>query len=91
MDMTVNSVIGWTALGLIVGGCVWLMNPDRAAIGWFSSMFVATLGSVIGGVMAYALRIGADPYSPAGSMLSTIGAVMASAAFHSTDRIRRSA
>jgi uncharacterized membrane protein YeaQ/YmgE (transglycosylase-associated protein family) len=91
MDMPVNSIFGWVALGLIVGGCVWLINPDRGAIGWFSSLFAGVVGSVIGGCVAYALRIGADPYSPAGWMLAAIGAVMASAIFHSTAGIRRSA
>jgi uncharacterized membrane protein YeaQ/YmgE (transglycosylase-associated protein family) len=87
MDFMVNSVLGWVILGLIVGACAWLLVPDPS--GWVGSLVVAVIGSVVGGLIAYALRVGADPYSPAGWIMSVMGAALALATYHSTAGIRR--
>lgn len=75
--MDILAVIGWILFGLIVGLIARLLIPGRDPMGWIATMVLGIMGSLVGGLIAYALQLGADRYSPAGWILSVIGGVAA--------------
>ncbi len=91
MDLTINSAFTWMGLGLFIGISAAFLVPGHDPWGRVGTAFVAVVGSVLGGLIAYALRLGADPYSPAGWIVSVMGAALAMAAYHSNARIRGAA
>lgn len=72
-----TSIIGWIVSGLIIGAIARLLIPGRDPLGWIATILLGIIGSVVGGFIAYALRLGTEPYAPAGWILSIIGAVVA--------------
>jgi uncharacterized membrane protein YeaQ/YmgE (transglycosylase-associated protein family) len=72
-----TSIIGWIVSGLIIGAIARLLIPGRDPMGWIATILLGIIGSVVGGFIAYALRLGTEPYAPAGWILSIIGAVVA--------------
>jgi uncharacterized membrane protein YeaQ/YmgE (transglycosylase-associated protein family) len=75
IDM-IGAVIGWAILGLIAGGLARLLHPGRDAMGIFATICLGVLGSILGGALAYVLRLGTTPYEPGGWILATIGAIV---------------
>jgi len=71
------SILGWILFGLIAGAIARLLIPGRDPMGWIATILLGIVGSVVGGLIAYALKLGTDPYQPAGWILSIIGAVIA--------------
>lgn len=45
-------------------------------MGWFSTMLLGVTGSLVGGGLAWVLRLGTTPYEPAGWILSILGAIL---------------
>lgn len=72
----VGSIIGWIIFGLIAGAIARLLIPGRDPMGWVATILLGIVGSVVGGLIAYALNLGTEPYSPAGWILSIIGAIV---------------
>jgi uncharacterized membrane protein YeaQ/YmgE (transglycosylase-associated protein family) len=70
-------LLGWIMFGLIVGLVARLLVPGRDPMGWIGTVFLGVLGSVVGGLFAYALRLGTYPYAPSGWILSVVGAMVA--------------
>jgi uncharacterized membrane protein YeaQ/YmgE (transglycosylase-associated protein family) len=72
-----RAILGWLILGLICGVLARLLVPGRDLMGWIAAIVLGLAGSVIGGVIAYILHLGTEPYEPGGWVLSIIGAVIA--------------
>lgn len=77
MDIAGTSIIGWIVFGLIAGALARLFMPGKDPMGWIATIFLGIVGSLVGGFIAYALRLGTHPVQPAGWILSIIGAMIA--------------
>lgn len=77
MDM-ICSIVGWAFFGLFVGAIARVIWPRRQPIGLVRTMLLGVAGSVVGGLITAALRGGpdADPYHPAGYIMSIVGAIL---------------
>lgn len=75
--MGIGTVITWILFGLVVGAIGRLLVPGRDPMGWVATILLGIAGSVVGGFIAYALRLGTHEYSPGGFIMSVIGAVVA--------------
>lgn len=75
--MGIGSIIGWIVFGLIAGAIARLLIPGRDPMGWITTMVLGIIGSLVGGFIAYALKLGTGTYDPAGWILSILGAVLA--------------
>jgi uncharacterized membrane protein YeaQ/YmgE (transglycosylase-associated protein family) len=84
------SIIGWILFGLIAGAIARLLVPGRDAMGWIATIALGIIGSFVGGLIAYGLRLGTSPYEPAGWIMSILGAVVALLAYYSFTGTRRS-
>jgi uncharacterized membrane protein YeaQ/YmgE (transglycosylase-associated protein family) len=71
------SIIGWIIFGLIAGAIARLLVPGRDPMGWVATIVLGIVGSFVGGLIAYLLKLGTDPYEPGGWILAIIGAVVA--------------
>lgn len=69
------SVMGWILFGLITGASARVLHPDFDRIGWPGTMVLGILGSLVGGGIAFTLRLGSQPYQPGGWIMAVIGAV----------------
>jgi uncharacterized membrane protein YeaQ/YmgE (transglycosylase-associated protein family) len=45
-------------------------------MGWVGTMLLGIVGSLVGGGIAYMLRLGTSPYEPAGWIFSILGAII---------------
>jgi len=85
----IGTVIGWMVFGLVAGLIARMLHPGNDAMGWVATILLGVVGSLVGGGIAWAFHLGTSPYSPAGWILSIIGAiVMLSLGFFGT-RSRR--
>jgi uncharacterized membrane protein YeaQ/YmgE (transglycosylase-associated protein family) len=75
--MGIGDVIVWVVFGLVVGALGRLLVPGRNPMGCLATILLGIAGSVVGGLIAYALRLGTREYSPGGFIMSVIGAVVA--------------
>jgi uncharacterized membrane protein YeaQ/YmgE (transglycosylase-associated protein family) len=76
-DLTLSAILAWVIFGLVVGLLARVLVPGSDLMGWLGSLFLGVVGSFAGGLIAYALKLGTEPYAPAGWMLSILGAVVA--------------
>ncbi len=72
----IGSVIGWVVLGLVAGFIARLVHPGRDTMSLLATIVLGVVGSLLGGVVAYMLKLGTSPYEPVGWILATIGAVV---------------
>ena len=71
-----GEIIGFVVFGLIIGVLARFMIPGRDPMGWLATIGLGILGSFVGGGIAFMLRLGGQPYGPAGWIFSIIGAVV---------------
>lgn len=71
-----TSVIGWVVFGLVAGAIARFLHPGYDRMGMAGTIILGILGSLLGGGIAYMLRLGAYPYEPAGWIMSVIGAIL---------------
>lgn len=90
MDITLGSILAWIVFGLVIGLIARLLVPGRDPMGWVGTMALGVVGSFIGGMIAYALKLGTDPYHPAGWIMSVVGAIVALLLFYRVGGVRRS-
>jgi len=76
-DIHLMSILGWMLFGLVVGVIARFLIPGRDPMGWIATMVLGIIGSFVGGFLAYLLKLGTDPYSPAGWIMSILGAIVA--------------
>ncbi len=72
----ITSVIGWMFFGVIAGAIARFLHPGYERIGMAGTMVLGILGSLVGGGLAYVLRLGTSPYHPAGWIMSILGAII---------------
>jgi uncharacterized membrane protein YeaQ/YmgE (transglycosylase-associated protein family) len=72
----ITSVISWVLFGLVAGAIARFLHPGYDRMGLLGTIILGILGSLLGGVIAYMLRLGTMPYSPAGWVMSIIGAIV---------------
>jgi uncharacterized membrane protein YeaQ/YmgE (transglycosylase-associated protein family) len=89
MDITLTSIIGWIVFGLVAGLIARFLIPGRDPMGWLATIALGIIGSVVGGFIAYALKLGTDPYAPAGWILSILGAVFTLLLYYWTTGVKR--
>ena len=64
-------------VGLIVGALARLIMPGRDAMGTLATILLGIAGSIIGGVISWAIWGNANGrFQPAGFILSLIGAIL---------------
>jgi uncharacterized membrane protein YeaQ/YmgE (transglycosylase-associated protein family) len=71
-----GAIIGWTVLGLVAGFLARLLFPGQEGMGIGGTVVLGVLGSLVGGGIAYVLKLGTTPYEPGGWILATIGALV---------------
>jgi uncharacterized membrane protein YeaQ/YmgE (transglycosylase-associated protein family) len=71
------SFIWWLIIGLIAGALARLIMPGRDAMGVIATILLGIVGSIIGGLVSWAIW-GADngQFRPAGLLLSILGAIV---------------
>ena len=62
----ITSMIGWMLFGLIAGAVARFLHPGYDRMGMVGTIILGILGSLLGGGIAYMLRLGISPYQPAG-------------------------
>jgi uncharacterized membrane protein YeaQ/YmgE (transglycosylase-associated protein family) len=70
------SVIGWILFGLIAGLIARALHPGDDRLGLLGTILLGVTGSLLGGGLAYVLRLGTSPYQPAGWIFSILGAII---------------
>ena len=72
----IGTVIGWVLFGLIAGAIARFMYPGYDRMGMTGTMILGILGSLVGGGLAYVLRLGLTSYQPGGWIMSILGAFL---------------
>lgn len=72
----IGSVIGWIVFGMIAGAIARALHPGPNPMGLFMTMVLGIVGSLVGGLLAFVLRLGTSPYEPAGWIFSILGAII---------------
>lgn len=73
------SFIWWLIIGLIAGALARLIMPGRDAMGWLATILLGIVGSIVGGLISWAIWGPDTPNSgfrPAGLILSILGAIV---------------
>lgn len=85
------AIVGWIVFGLIAGALARLLMPGRDPMGWLATIALGIAGSVVGGLIAYGLKLGTDPYAPAGWIFSIVGALLTLSVYYwlSGNRVSR--
>jgi uncharacterized membrane protein YeaQ/YmgE (transglycosylase-associated protein family) len=68
-------MIGWMLFGLVAGAVARFLHPGYDRMGMVGTIILGILGSLVGGGIAYMLRLGTSPYEPAGWIMSILGAI----------------
>lgn len=72
----IGSLIGWVILGLVAGFLARMLHPGKDTLGIGATIVLGVLGSLLGGGIAYLLKLGTSPFEPGGWILATIGAII---------------
>jgi uncharacterized membrane protein YeaQ/YmgE (transglycosylase-associated protein family) len=72
----IRSAIGWMLFGLIAGAIARFLHPGYDRMGMAGTVMLGVLGSLVGGGLAYVLRLGISPYQPGGWIMSVLGAIL---------------
>ena len=72
----IGTILSWMLFGLIAGAIARFLHPGRDAMGWGGTILLGIAGSLVGGGIAYLLKLGLRPYSPGGLIFSVIGAIV---------------
>ncbi|MGE0174972.1 MAG: GlsB/YeaQ/YmgE family stress response membrane protein [Oligoflexales bacterium] len=85
------SILSWILFGLIVGAVARLIMPGTKDMGFFLTIVLGVVGSVVGGGITWLVR-GAPPdaYDPAGWIMSIVGAVVVLLLYSASRSRRRS-
>ncbi len=75
---TLGSIIGWIFFGLIVGLIARMLYPGRQSMGFFGTMVLGIIGSLIGGAISYAFGFHPEDglFRGAGWIMSIVGAMI---------------
>ncbi|MDV6030187.1 MAG: GlsB/YeaQ/YmgE family stress response membrane protein [Phycisphaera sp. RhM] len=71
-----GSLIGWIVLGLVAGFLARMLHPGNDSMGIIATIALGIVGSLLGGFVAYLLKLGTSPFEPGGWILATLGAIV---------------
>lgn len=75
--MIVVNLLGWLIFGLIVGAVAQFLVPGRDPLGCVGTISVGVLGSIVGGLVAWAFSPATGrEFEPAGFLGALFGAVI---------------
>jgi uncharacterized membrane protein YeaQ/YmgE (transglycosylase-associated protein family) len=75
--MGIGLIIAWIVFGLVVGAIARFIWPGPQPIGCLTTIFLGVAGSLVGGMITYALTGGPEqPFHPASWVMSIIGAIV---------------
>ena len=71
------NILSWIVVGLIAGALARLIMPGRDPMGIIATILLGILGSVIGGLVSWAIW-GSETrgFQPGGLLLSILGAIL---------------
>lgn len=72
----IGSIIGWIVFGLVAGFIARAIKPGNDSMGLVPTIVLGVVGSLVGGGVAYLLKLGTSPYEPAGWLFSIGGAIL---------------
>jgi uncharacterized membrane protein YeaQ/YmgE (transglycosylase-associated protein family) len=72
----IASLIEWVVLGLVAGFLARLLHPGRDHMGLLGTILLGVAGSLVGGGIAYILKLGTSPYEPGSWIMATLGAII---------------
>ena len=72
----IAALISWVVFGMVAGLIARMLHPGPDAMGLGGTMMLGVIGSLVGGGIAYVMRLGMAPYEPAGWIMSVIGAIL---------------
>jgi len=71
------SIIWFLIIGLVAGLLARLIMPGKDAMGLLATMILGVVGSVLGGVISWAIwGASADRIQPSGLLMSILGAIV---------------
>ena len=70
-------LLSWAGFGLVVGAIARFLWPRRQSLGCLTTMLLGVTGSVVGGMITYALTSSPErDYHPASWLMSILGAIV---------------
>jgi len=72
----ITNIIGWVVFGLVAGFLARMLHPGSDAMSMGGTIMLGIAGSLLGGGIAYLLRLGVSPYQPGGWIMSIVGAIV---------------
>jgi len=72
----ITAILGWMLFGLIAGAVARFLHPGYDGMGMTGTIILGIVGSVVGGALAFMLRLGTSPYQPGGWIMSILGAIL---------------
>jgi uncharacterized membrane protein YeaQ/YmgE (transglycosylase-associated protein family) len=75
---TLGTIIAWAVFGLVIGLIARMLYPGRQPMGFFATMILGIIGSLLGGFIAYLLGYRPEDaaLSGAGWIMSIVGALI---------------
>jgi uncharacterized membrane protein YeaQ/YmgE (transglycosylase-associated protein family) len=72
------TILSWAVFGLVVGAIARLLYPGRQTMGMFATMALGVVGSLLGGLISWAIfgGEGERPFDGAGWIMSIVGALI---------------
>lgn len=69
--------IWWLIIGLIAGALARLIMPGRDAMGVIATILLGIVGSIVGGLVSWAIwGVDTEGFRPGGLLLSILGAIL---------------
>jgi uncharacterized membrane protein YeaQ/YmgE (transglycosylase-associated protein family) len=75
---TLGTIISWAVFGLIVGAVARFLYPGRQPMGLLMTMVLGIVGSLVGGMIAWAFGFRPEDgaFAGAGWIMSIVGAII---------------
>jgi uncharacterized membrane protein YeaQ/YmgE (transglycosylase-associated protein family) len=75
---TLGSIITWMVFGLVIGLIARMLYPGRQSMGFFATMILGIIGSLVGGFISWLLgfRPEEGAFRGAGWIMSIVGAMI---------------
>lgn len=76
--MIIWSIITWMVFGLVIGLIARMLYPGRQAMGFFATMILGIVGSLVGGFISWAFgfRPEEGAFRDGGWIMSIVGAML---------------
>lgn len=68
--------VWWLVVGFVAGALARAIIPGRDPMGWFGTLVLGLVGSIVGGIIGDIFTSGDREFSPSGLIGSIIGAII---------------